>query len=179
MRGAWGIDFRGYLGCRDNRRVLGRWKETEVRTLRILLPEVPLRAAFLAAAALMASGFAFALPAAARNPRGRERTSVSTFTFEKLLTDVLDASKENSVHSSRRDDGMRSKCAVLSPPPCSSSCSSRMDDSVRPPLLARSPLTKFSLLCSLFSALLLTLTLTIGGSLVSRRHGLDEVLDVR
>ena len=29
IRGAWGIDLRGYLGLRGRRRVLGRWKETE------------------------------------------------------------------------------------------------------------------------------------------------------
>jgi hypothetical protein len=26
MRGAWGIDLRGYLGARDSSRVLGWWK---------------------------------------------------------------------------------------------------------------------------------------------------------
>lgn len=51
-RGAWATDFRGYLGARGRRRVLGRWKETEVRTLRCEVPEVPLRAAFFAALAL-------------------------------------------------------------------------------------------------------------------------------
>lgn len=33
IRGAWGTDLRGYLGSRESRRVLGRWKETEVRFL--------------------------------------------------------------------------------------------------------------------------------------------------
>jgi len=49
MRGAWGIEVRGYLGVRGSRRVLGRWKETEVRDLRFTVEDAPLRAAFLAA----------------------------------------------------------------------------------------------------------------------------------
>ena len=51
IRGAWGIDFRGYLGLRERRRVLGRWKETEYRTLRAACACVPWSAAFLAALA--------------------------------------------------------------------------------------------------------------------------------
>lgn len=68
-RGAWGIDLRGYLGFRANCKVLGRWKETEVRTLRILFPLVPLRAAFLAEAALILEGAALALPTATGGKR--------------------------------------------------------------------------------------------------------------
>lgn len=40
------MDFLGYLGERGRRRVLGRWKETEVRVLRLMVEEAPLRAAF-------------------------------------------------------------------------------------------------------------------------------------
>lgn len=35
-RGWCGIDLRGYLGARERVRVLGRWKEVLVRTLRTL-----------------------------------------------------------------------------------------------------------------------------------------------
>lgn len=42
------MDFRGYLGLRGRRRVFGRWKETDVRTLRVEVELVPLRAAFFA-----------------------------------------------------------------------------------------------------------------------------------
>ena len=52
IRGAWGMDLRGYLGLRARRRVLGRWKETEVRTLREECACVPWSAAFFAALAL-------------------------------------------------------------------------------------------------------------------------------
>jgi hypothetical protein len=64
IRGACGIDFLGYFGVRGNFKVVGRWKLTEVRTFLIFCPLVPLRAAFLAAAALTADGLALALPAA-------------------------------------------------------------------------------------------------------------------
>ena len=53
IRGAWGIDLRGYLGSRERRRVLGRWKETDVRTLRAEWECAPWRAAFFAALALL------------------------------------------------------------------------------------------------------------------------------
>jgi hypothetical protein len=56
IRGAWGTDFLGYLGALASRRVLGRWKETEVRIFRWAVDEVPLRAAFLAALALTSEG---------------------------------------------------------------------------------------------------------------------------
>lgn len=56
MRGAWGIDFRGYLGLRARRRVLGRWNETEVRVFLWPCELVPLRAAFFAALALASTG---------------------------------------------------------------------------------------------------------------------------
>jgi hypothetical protein len=49
MRGTWGIEIRGYLGFRGSRRVLGRWKDTEVRDLRLTVDDAPLRVAFLAA----------------------------------------------------------------------------------------------------------------------------------
>jgi hypothetical protein len=52
IRGAWGTEVRGYLGFRGRRRVLGRWKETEVRFLRCACEFVPARAAFFAALAL-------------------------------------------------------------------------------------------------------------------------------
>ena len=45
------MDLRGYLGLRGRRRVLGRWKETEVRFLRYAWELVPARAAFFAALA--------------------------------------------------------------------------------------------------------------------------------
>jgi hypothetical protein len=56
IRGAWGIDFLGYLGFRASRRVLGRWKETEVLVFLWATELVPLRAAFLAALALASAG---------------------------------------------------------------------------------------------------------------------------
>ena len=49
MRGTWGIEVRGYLGVRGKRRVFGRWKETEVRDLRLMVEDAPFNAAFLAA----------------------------------------------------------------------------------------------------------------------------------
>ena len=58
--GKWLTDFRGYLGARARARVLGRWKETEVRTFRTEVELVPLRAAFLAALALTSAGLAAA-----------------------------------------------------------------------------------------------------------------------
>ena len=42
------MDFRGYLGLRGRRRVRGRWKETDVRTLRLMEEDAPLSAAFFA-----------------------------------------------------------------------------------------------------------------------------------
>ena len=42
------MDFLGYLGDRDKRRVFGRWKETVVRTFRLVVGWAPTRAAFLA-----------------------------------------------------------------------------------------------------------------------------------
>ena len=42
------MDLRGYRGVRGRRSVLGRWKDTDVRTLRRVCEAVPLRAAFLA-----------------------------------------------------------------------------------------------------------------------------------
>jgi hypothetical protein len=54
--GKWLTDFRGYLGARARARVLGRWKETEVRTLRTEVELVPLRAAL----ALTSAGLAAA-----------------------------------------------------------------------------------------------------------------------
>ena len=58
MRGMCGTDFRGYRGFRGRRSVLGRWKETEVRTLRRVWDEVPLRTAFFAALAFASWGLA-------------------------------------------------------------------------------------------------------------------------
>jgi uncharacterized membrane protein HdeD (DUF308 family) len=60
MRGRWGTDLRGYLGLRASLRVVGRWKETVVRTLRAVCEAVPFSAAFLAAFALASWGFAAA-----------------------------------------------------------------------------------------------------------------------
>ena len=60
IRGRWGTLFRGYLGSRASRRVFGRWKETEVRTLRMVWDWVPFRAAFLADLALASWGLAAA-----------------------------------------------------------------------------------------------------------------------
>ena len=48
IRGAWGIDFRGYLGSRGRWSVRGRWKETEWRTLRLMVDDAPFNAAFFA-----------------------------------------------------------------------------------------------------------------------------------
>lgn len=59
--GKWLTDLRGYRGDRARARVLGRWNETEVRTLRTEVELVPFKAAFLAALALTSAG----LPAAA------------------------------------------------------------------------------------------------------------------
>lgn len=42
------MDFRGYLGSRGRWRVRGRWKETEVRTLRLMVDDAPFNAAFFA-----------------------------------------------------------------------------------------------------------------------------------
>ena len=53
MRGACGIDLRGYLGSRASRNVFGLWKETDVRILRAEWEWAPWRAAFLAALALL------------------------------------------------------------------------------------------------------------------------------
>jgi hypothetical protein len=36
MRGAWGIDLRGYLGVRDSSRVLGWWKLVDFLMARFL-----------------------------------------------------------------------------------------------------------------------------------------------
>ena len=47
------MDFRGYLGDRDKRRVFGLWKETVVRTFRLVVEWAPTRAAFLAFLALV------------------------------------------------------------------------------------------------------------------------------
>jgi len=47
------MDFLGYLGDRDKRRVFGRWKETVVRTFRLVVEWAPTRAAFLAFLALV------------------------------------------------------------------------------------------------------------------------------
>jgi len=57
IRGAWGMLFRGYLGSRGKRRVLGRWKETEVRTFREEWECTPCSAAFLAVLALLVADF--------------------------------------------------------------------------------------------------------------------------
>ena len=55
------MDFLGYLGARGKRRVFGRWKETVVRTFRLVVDWVPTRAAFLAFLALVSfEGVAFA-----------------------------------------------------------------------------------------------------------------------
>ena len=51
IRGAWGIDLRGYLGSRASFSVFGRWNDTENRSFRTLCECVPCRAAFLAALA--------------------------------------------------------------------------------------------------------------------------------
>jgi hypothetical protein len=51
--GACGIDLRGYLGSLASLRVLGRWKDTECRVLRLDVEWAPWRAAFLAALALL------------------------------------------------------------------------------------------------------------------------------
>jgi hypothetical protein len=58
-RGAWGTLFRGYLGSRGRRRVLGRWKDTLKRSLRALCEWAPWSAAFFAALALLSFGDAF------------------------------------------------------------------------------------------------------------------------
>lgn len=47
------MDFLGYLGDRDKRRVFGRWKETVVRTFRLVVEWAPTRAAFFAFLALV------------------------------------------------------------------------------------------------------------------------------
>jgi len=47
------MDFLGYLGDRAKRRVFGRWKETVVRTFRLVVEWAPTRAAFLAFLALV------------------------------------------------------------------------------------------------------------------------------
>jgi len=47
------MDFLGYLGDRDKRRVFGRWKETVFRTFRLVVEWAPTRAAFLAFLALV------------------------------------------------------------------------------------------------------------------------------
>lgn len=47
------MDFLGYLGVRGKRRVFGRWKETVVRTFRLVVDWAPTRAAFLAFLALV------------------------------------------------------------------------------------------------------------------------------
>jgi len=52
IRGTCGIDLRGYLGTRARRRVFGRRKETECRTLRATCACVPVWTAFFAALAL-------------------------------------------------------------------------------------------------------------------------------
>lgn len=57
IRGAWGTDLRGYLGSRASLRVLGRWKDTLVRTRRAARPCAPFRAAFLAALAWVVASF--------------------------------------------------------------------------------------------------------------------------
>jgi hypothetical protein len=51
-RGSAAADFRGYLGERHLRWVLGRWKVTQVRIFLVALARVPCRVASLAAAAL-------------------------------------------------------------------------------------------------------------------------------
>jgi hypothetical protein len=48
MRGWWGMDLRGYFGTRGSLRVFGRWKETDVFVLRLMVEEAPFKAAFLA-----------------------------------------------------------------------------------------------------------------------------------
>jgi len=54
------MDFRGYRGVRGSRRVVGRWKVTDVRVFRTECDWVPLSAAFLAALALTSWGLAAA-----------------------------------------------------------------------------------------------------------------------
>ena len=53
IRGAWGIDVRGYFGLRGSFKVLGRRNVTERRGLRLACECVPWSAAFLAALALL------------------------------------------------------------------------------------------------------------------------------
>lgn len=53
MRGAWGIDVRGYFGLRGSFKVFGRRNVTERRGLRLACECVPWSAAFLAALALL------------------------------------------------------------------------------------------------------------------------------
>lgn len=53
-----GIDTRGYLGCRGNFKVFGRWKWTDVLTFRFAVDFTPLRTAFFA---LLAEVFSAAL----------------------------------------------------------------------------------------------------------------------
>ena len=65
--GRWWTDFRGYLGARGRRRVLGRWKVTEVRTFRTEVDWVPFKAAFLAALALTSWGLAAAVDKVSRS----------------------------------------------------------------------------------------------------------------
>jgi hypothetical protein len=43
---------RGYFGLRGSRSVLGLWKDTDVRVLRLMVEDAPFRAAFLAFLAL-------------------------------------------------------------------------------------------------------------------------------
>jgi len=49
---------RGYFGVRGSRSVLGLWKDTDVRVLRLMVEDAPLRAAFLAFLALESADFA-------------------------------------------------------------------------------------------------------------------------
>lgn len=64
MRGAWGIDVRGYFGLRGSFKVFGRRNVTERRGLRLACECVPWSAAFLAALALLSLAPDFAGAAA-------------------------------------------------------------------------------------------------------------------
>lgn len=56
IRGAWGMDLRGYLGLLRRRRVFGRWNVTEYRCFRAECECTPCKAAFFAALALTLVG---------------------------------------------------------------------------------------------------------------------------
>lgn len=146
IRGAWGIDFLGYLGLRANCNVLGRWKLTEVRTFLILFPLVPLRAAFLAAAALMAAGLAFAFPAAVRIKENLSGPVLFAYWIEPLSIIKVD-------------------CPLCCP--SSTGPPSVLLDSILPlsqslPIQTPAPSTK--------TFIINLLTRSVGRTLVSRRH---------